>query len=104
MGAVLVLASPFLRAHDGHSSRLPWAACDDRVLGEYCEFENANHDRYRGTCQAVSSDLMCVRNQPLMRHCALDGDCGVEEFPTARTSPPTGTVGEADEAGDEQAP
>jgi hypothetical protein len=61
--AVLPLAS----AHQGHSDRAPWEACDDRALGSPCHWENEAHALHIGTCRSVADALVCVRQRPVVR-------------------------------------
>ncbi len=61
--AVLPLAS----AHQGHSDRAPWEACDDRALGAPCHWENEAHALHIGTCRSVADALVCVRQRPIVR-------------------------------------
>ena len=54
-------------AHQGHTRTEPWEVCAAAVLGAACQWEDGEHALYVGTCQEVSGELMCVRNQPIVR-------------------------------------
>lgn len=54
-------------AHEGHGSKAPWDACQDKALQNQCSFTNGHGDLYQGTCQAFSYALMCVRNVPIIK-------------------------------------
>ena len=54
------------QAHEGGlGNEVMWKACEAHELNDRCAFENPHHDVYRGTCQSMSSALVCVRNQPI---------------------------------------
>ena len=57
--------SPPLLAHSGHSSAKAWSVCHDKQISQSCSYTNKSKDVYRGTCQSMSDQLMCVRNQPI---------------------------------------
>ena len=63
--AALVVPHPS-EAHAGHSSRAPWDACIGRASGAACEWDDAAHYRYVGTCRRFSDALLCVRQQPVI--------------------------------------
>lgn len=55
-------------AHEGGlGNEVMWSACDGRKVDDHCAFENMDHDVFRGTCQAMTNALVCVRNQPIER-------------------------------------
>lgn len=63
---VALLASPLSAlAHGGATSRAPFEVCEERELGDACEW--SHHDAlHRGTCRGVAPSLRCVRNQPIV--------------------------------------
>lgn len=67
LACFLLLGTPgAARAHQGGlGTEAMWNACDARKVDEHCAFESVDHDVYRGTCQAMSNALVCVRNQPI---------------------------------------
>ncbi len=68
---VLLMSATSVMAHQGHSNRAPWDACDELKVNEICEWTNNAHWRYIGTCRAIGDDLMCVRNKPIQKEQAL---------------------------------
>lgn len=54
-------------AHQGHVQQAPWKVCKMRQLGHACSWQDGHHNIYEGTCQQVSSSLMCVRNRPIRK-------------------------------------
>ena len=58
------ISQPLL-AHSGHSSAKAWSVCHDKQVSQSCSYTNKSDDVYRGTCQSMSDQLMCVRNQPI---------------------------------------
>ena len=42
-----------------------WQACITRQIDDPCAFRNDAQDVYRGTCQQMADNLVCVRNQPI---------------------------------------
>lgn len=63
---LLVAGAGSAKAHDGSlGNEVMWEACDTRQIDEPCTFLNDVHDTYRGTCQQMADDLVCVRNQPI---------------------------------------
>lgn len=67
LATLLAVISVATFAHEGHLNEAPWAACDNRDIGDACAYENAAEDVYRGTCRSMSEHLICVRNQPIER-------------------------------------
>jgi hypothetical protein len=59
-----MLAAPAW-AHDGHTDRAPWDACNDHALSEACAWQDAAHRSYDGTCRSVADALICVRQRPV---------------------------------------
>lgn len=70
-----ILAAAPLQAHEGHSNQIPWQSCEDKQLGDPCEYANAARDLYRGSCREMQQQLMCVRNQPIIRGCTDPALC-----------------------------
>ena len=67
-----ILAAGSSKAHDSNFSQEPWAVCEAMEVNDSCAFTNSSEDIYRGTCQSMSGALICVRNQPIVRHSDLD--------------------------------
>ena len=64
----LFLVSDCAFAHAGHPSNVAWRACEVSALNDPCSFQNARKDTYIGTCKLMSSELICVRNQPIQKY------------------------------------
>jgi len=63
---LLVAGSGSAWAHDGSlGNEIMWQACDSRQIDDPCAFRNDVQDIYRGTCQQMADNLVCVRNQPI---------------------------------------
>jgi hypothetical protein len=75
--AMVLLGTP-VRAHDGHHSPVPWQACEDKQLDEPCEYRNTAGDLYRGSCREMQQQLLCVRNQPIVKGSAAAGQLAPE--------------------------
>ena len=65
--AVLSVASTAQAHQGGLGNAVMWQACEGRKVDESCVFQSLDHDVFRGSCQAMASALMCVRNQPIER-------------------------------------
>lgn len=57
-------------AHGQHVNQKPWQVCKEATLGDDCSYTVDTHEEgkvklHKGSCQAMSEVLMCVRNQPL---------------------------------------
>ncbi|WP_372883165.1 hypothetical protein [Psychromonas sp.] len=61
----LLLTTGFAHAHSGPLNAIAVKACDAKAISEACQFEGGHGDLYIGTCQYMSTALMCVRNQPI---------------------------------------
>ena len=83
----VVLTVTPVHAHQGHHSAAPSQTCGDKSLNAYCEYSNASQDLYRGTCREMNRQLMCVRNQAIVRDCAARNDCGNATKSSASNSP-----------------
>jgi hypothetical protein len=55
----------YAHAHSGPLSEIAVKACDTKVRSDACQYEGGHQDLYIGTCQYMSTSLMCVRNQPI---------------------------------------
>jgi hypothetical protein len=53
-------------AHDSHTHKAPWKACEVKTKMDQCSYTNGEGDLFKGTCQLFSKVLMCVRNQPII--------------------------------------
>ena len=53
-------------AHDSHTHKAPWQACEDKEKSASCVYQNGKGDVFKGSCQLFSEALMCVRNQPII--------------------------------------
>ena len=42
-------------------------ACESKARSASCQYEGGHNDLYIGTCQYMSSNLLCVRNQPIKK-------------------------------------
>jgi|GEM_PF-2251320 len=65
--SVLLFCAVTSHAHDAHHNSVPWDVCKNKKISETCAFKNSDHDEFKGTCQAVSEQLICVRNQPIIK-------------------------------------
>lgn len=68
LGIALLTLSHSVWPHTADVNQVAWQACESKPVSQQCEFKNADHDVYRGTCQLMSDAMMCVRNQPIERH------------------------------------
>lgn len=64
LSSVLFVSS--LHAHQGFSNKAASLACEEKELGNICEWTGAHDARYIGTCRKAASALMCVRNKPII--------------------------------------
>lgn len=62
----IFIIAPTVFAHDSHSHSAPWLACEDKQKSEKCSYSNGSGDVFKGSCQAFSESLMCVRNEPII--------------------------------------
>ncbi|MGJ8668788.1 MAG: hypothetical protein ACSHXK_04790 [Oceanococcus sp.] len=67
-GFILTVLSVSAANAHGNSNMAPWEACKAQERGAACSFQDGHGDEYRGSCQLFSDALMCVRNQPIIRH------------------------------------
>ena len=61
----LSLATSNTSAHSGPLNEIAVKACDAKARSEACQYEGMHNDLYVGSCQYMSTTLMCVRNQPI---------------------------------------
>ena len=61
----LLLPANDSQAHSGSANRAAWDACHDKAKSASCEYEGFHGELYIGTCQSMSAQLICVRNQPI---------------------------------------
>lgn len=57
-------------AHSGNSNKVAWEVCNAKEVSDQCTFQNSVNDVYRGACQLMSDELLCVRNQPIEKNVA----------------------------------
>jgi hypothetical protein len=53
------------QAHSGPLSEIAVKSCNEKERSDACQYEGGHQDLYIGTCQYMSTVLMCVRNQPI---------------------------------------
>ena len=63
----MLLPVSYAQAHSGLTSGIAWEVCEDKPRSEACEYSNAHGDLYIGTCQSISSHMLCVRNKPIVK-------------------------------------
>ena len=66
-GLLMSSVGPALAHPGGHGNEAMWQACAGKTRNDVCSFESVDHDVFRGSCQAMSNALACVRNQPIER-------------------------------------
>ncbi|MEB8433034.1 YHYH protein [Cocleimonas sp. KMM 6892] len=66
LSLVLLLSTSYSYAHSGSTTKAAWDACDNKSKSQSCEFKGVHKGLYRGTCQSISSSMMCVRNKPII--------------------------------------
>jgi hypothetical protein len=54
-------------AHSGHINEKAVEACTEKARSEACQYNGGHDDLYIGSCQYMSTTLMCVRNQPIQK-------------------------------------
>lgn len=70
--AMLIVAISLLVLNNAYAHSIPLnkiavKVCENKARSASCEYEGAHSDLYIGTCQYMSSDLLCVRNQPIKK-------------------------------------
>ncbi len=66
MATACLLACGGARAHQGGlGNEVMWDACVARKVDDPCSFQSADHEVFRGSCQAMAGTRVCVRNQPI---------------------------------------
>ena len=63
----LLLTSSYSDAHSTPLNSVAVKVCDNKARSEACQYEGGHSDLYIGTCQYMSADLICVRNQPIQK-------------------------------------
>ncbi|CAA6820900.1 MAG: Unknown protein [uncultured Sulfurovum sp.] len=63
----LFLGLSSVSAHEGHSHKAPWEACEKVKKADECSYTNGIGDLFQGTCQVFTKALMCVRNKPIVK-------------------------------------
>jgi len=63
----LLLVTSYAHAHSGHLNEKAVSVCENKVRSDTCQYEGGHHDLYIGSCQYMSTTLMCVRNQPIQQ-------------------------------------
>jgi hypothetical protein len=68
-------------AHEGGiGNEVMWRACDSKQVNDQCSFQNHAHDIFRGSCQTMVDNMVCVRNQPIEHAATADGATGHNEL------------------------
>ena len=67
LGVISLFVSNAALAHSGPLNKLALQACTEKARSQACQYEGVHNDLYIGTCQYMSSALMCVRNQPIQK-------------------------------------
>ena len=55
-----------VNAHDSHTHKAPWQACEQKQKAQQCSYNNGVGDLFIGTCQSFQKQLTCVRNKPII--------------------------------------
>ncbi|MBU2919070.1 hypothetical protein KO505_14050 [Psychrosphaera sp. F3M07] len=55
-----------VNAHDSHTHKAPWQACEQKQKAQQCAYHNGVGDLFIGTCQSFKQQLTCVRNKPIV--------------------------------------
>jgi len=63
---ICILFSSLAQAHQGSSGSEPRLVCADKALGDACDWKDNHNATYIGTCRAISTSLLCVRNKPIV--------------------------------------
>lgn len=78
-------------AHGQHVNTQPWVVCAEAKHDDTCQYVVASNQLYKGTCQAMSDALMCVRNQPIEMIEMISGQDSTFEVISAKTKTKTST-------------
>lgn len=62
---IFMSVSCLAAAHGQHVNTKPWKACEEAIKDAPCSYVVNETDLYKGSCQAMSEVLMCVRNMPI---------------------------------------
>lgn len=60
-----LLTTSYVQAHSGPLNEIAIKVCDAKERSQACQYEGSHNDLYIGSCQYMSSTLMCVRSQPI---------------------------------------
>ena len=60
-----LLTTSYAQAHSGPLNEIAIKACAAKERSQACQYEGGHNDLYIGSCQYMSSTLMCVRSQPI---------------------------------------
>ena len=60
-----LLTTSYVQAHSGPLNEITIKVCDAKKRSQACQYEGGHNDLYIGSCQYMSTTLMCVRNQPI---------------------------------------
>ena len=66
LSLALLLSTSYSHAHSGSTTKAAWDACDSKSKSQSCEYKGFHDGLYRGTCQSISANMMCVRNKPII--------------------------------------
>lgn len=64
---VALVAITRAHAHSGHTNKQAWDVCDDKQVSDSCSYNDHDENIYSGSCQLMSSDMICVRNKPIQK-------------------------------------
>ncbi|MFT6927163.1 MAG: hypothetical protein ACJAZP_002792 [Psychromonas sp.] len=67
VAVTLLLTASYADAHSTPLNSVAVKACDHKARSQACQYEGGHSDLYVGTCQYMSKDLICVRNQPIQK-------------------------------------
>tara|TARA_R110001583_G_scaffold26533_8_gene95541 strand:- start:937 stop:1242 length:306 start_codon:yes stop_codon:yes gene_type:complete len=60
-----LLTTSYVQAHSGPLNEIAIKVCDTKKRSQACQYEGGHNDLYIGSCQYMSTTLMCVRSQPI---------------------------------------
>ena len=74
VGVSLLLTASYADAHSTPLNSVAVKVCDSKARSEACQYEGGHSDLYIGSCQYMSADLICVRNQPIQKIAPLKSE------------------------------
>ena len=63
----ILLTAGYCHAHFSPLNGVAVNACENKARSEACQYQGGHNDLYMGTCQYMSTVLMCVRNKPIQK-------------------------------------